>query len=131
MKIKSRYKHRALIDITSLIDLVFLLVAFFMVTSSLGSESSITVHLPRAVQSGEYKQGNMTITVNEKNEIFIDDIKIEKQMLLSELKGRKESLKDGSVIIRGDRKSSYETIVLIIDNLNQAGIPRFSISAIK
>ena len=131
MKIKSRYKHRALIDITSLIDLVFLLVAFFMVTSSLGSESSITVHLPRAVQSGEYKQGNMTITVNEKNEIFIDDIKIEKQVLLSELKGRKESLKDGSVIIRGDRKSSYETIVLIIDNLNQAGIPRFSISAIK
>lgn len=131
MKIKSRYTHRALIDITSLIDLVFLLVAFFMVTSSLGSESSITVHLPRAVQSGEYKQGNMTITVNEKNEIFIDDIKIEKQVLLSELKGRKESLKDGSVIIRGDRKSSYETIVLIIDNLNQAGIPRFSISAIK
>lgn len=131
MKIKSRYKHRALIDITSLIDLVFLLVAFFMVTSSLGSESSITVHLPRAVQSGEYKQGNMTITVNEKNEVFIDDIKIEKQMILSELKGRQESLKDGAVIIRGDRKSSYETIVFIIDNLNQAGIPRFSISAIK
>lgn len=131
MKIKSRYKHRALIDITSLIDLVFLLVAFFMVTSSLGSESSITVHLPRAVQSGEYKPGTMVITVNEKNEVFIDDAKIENQMILSELKGRKESLKDGAVIIRGDRKSSYETIVSIIDKLNQAGIPKFSISAIK
>ena len=131
MKIKSRYKHRALIDITSLIDLVFLLVAFFMVTSSLGSESSITVHLPRAVQSGEYKPGNMVITVNEKNEVFIDDIKIENRMILSELKGRKENLKDGTVIIRGDRKSSYETIVSIIDKLNQAGIPKFSISAIR
>ena len=131
MKIKSRYKHRALIDITSLIDLVFLLVAFFMVTSSLGSESSITVHLPRAVQSGEYKPGTMVITVNEKNEVFIDDAKIENQMILSELKGRKESIKDGAVIIRGDRKSSYETIVSIIDKLNQAGIPKFSISAIK
>lgn len=131
MKIKSRYKHRALIDITSLIDLVFLLVAFFMVTSSLGSESTITVHLPRAVQSGEYKPGSMVITVNEKNEVFIDDIKIENNMILSELKGRKEGLKDGPVIIRGDRKSSYETIVSIIDKLNQAGIPKFSISAIK
>lgn len=131
MKIKSKYKHRALIDITSLIDLVFLLVAFFMVTSSLGSESTITVHLPRAVQSGEYKQGSMIITVNEQNEVFIDDIKTEKQMILSELKGRKESLKDGTVIIRGDKNSSYETIVSIIDKLNQAGIPKFSISAIK
>jgi len=131
MKLKSRYKHRALIDITSLIDLVFLLVAFFMVTSSLGSESSITVHLPRAVQAGDYKPGNIIITVNDNDEVFIDDIKIEKGMLLSELKGRKETLKDGTVIIRGDRKSSYEVIVSIIDKLNQAGIPKFSISAIK
>ncbi len=131
MKLKSRYKHRALIDITSLIDLVFLLVAFFMVTSSLGSESSITVHLPKAVQAGDYKPGNIIITVNENDEVFIDDVKIGKDVLLAEFKGRKETLKDGTVIIRGDRKSSYETIVSIIDKLNQAGIPKFSISAIK
>jgi biopolymer transport protein ExbD len=131
MKLKSRYKHRALIDITSLIDLVFLLVAFFMVTSSLGSESSITVHLPRAVQAGDYRPGNIIVTVNENDEVFIDDVKIDKNMLLAEFKGRKETLKDGTVIIRGDRKSSYETIVSIIDKLNQAGIPKFSISAIK
>jgi biopolymer transport protein ExbD len=131
MKLKSRYKHRALIDITSLIDLVFLLVAFFMVTSSLGSESSITVHLPRAVQTGDYRPGNIIVTVNEKDEVFIDDVQVDKDMLLAEFKGRKETLKDGTVIIRGDRKSSYETIVSIIDKLNQAGIPKFSISAIK
>lgn len=131
MKLKSRYKHRALIDITSLIDLVFLLVAFFMVTSSLGSESSITVHLPKAVQAGDYRPGNIIITVNENDEVFIDDVKIDKDTLLAEFKGRKETLKEGTVIIRGDRKASYETIVSIIDKLNQAGIPKFSISAIK
>ena len=131
IKFKTRYRHRALIDITSLIDLVFLLVAFFMVTSSLGNESSITVHLPRAVQSGDYKPGSMIITVNEDNEIFIDDVKIEENRVLAEFKARKENLKDGAVIIRGDRKSSYEAIVSVIDKLNQAGIPKFSISAIK
>jgi len=49
---KSRYKYRAQIDITPLIDLSFNLILFFMVTYSIGNISAITVHLPRAVQAG-------------------------------------------------------------------------------
>ena len=76
LKFKSRLQHKALIDITSLIDLIFLLVIFFMVTSSLGSESSITVHLPKAVQTGDYKSSNVVVSINKKNEIFINDSKL-------------------------------------------------------
>ena len=131
IRIKSRFKHRALIDITSLIDLVFLLVAFFMVTSSMGSESSITVHLPKAVQTGSYKSGNLIISVNAKNEFFLNDVKFEKKDLLPEFKKRKQKLGEKTVLIRGDRNSNYEAIVTVIDKLNQAGIPKFSISTIK
>ncbi len=130
-KFKSRFRHRAVIDITSLIDLVFLLVAFFMITSSLGSESSITVHLPKAVQSGQYKKHNMVISVNEKNEIYINDKLFSKDSLLKEFKKRKKERKELTVVIRGDRKTNYETIVKIMDTLNQAGIPKFTLSTVK
>jgi len=128
LKFKSRLKHRALIDITSLIDLVFLLVAFFMVTSSLGSESSITVHLPKAEQTAQYKGGDIVVSINERNEIFINDILYTKETIIEELKRLKASKGDLSVVIRGDRKADYEMIVTIMDRLNQAGIPKFTIA---
>ncbi len=129
-KFSSRLKHKALIDITALIDLVFLLVAFFMVTSSLGSESTITVHLPKAIQTGKYEKSKMIISINKNNEIFINDIKFAKKKLLAEFKNRKSKIK-GTVVIRGDKKASYQTIITIMDLLNQAGIPKFTLATVK
>ena len=131
VKFKSRFQHRAQIDITSLIDLVFLLVAFFMVTSSLGTVSSITVHLPKAVQSGQHKHSNLIVSVDEKNDVYINDIKYSIKSLVSEFKKRKEGLKSGAVIIRGDRKANYEVIVKVMDSLNQAGLSKFTLQAIR
>lgn len=131
LKFKSRLYQRAQIDITSLIDLVFLLVAFFMVTSSLGTVSSITVHLPKAVQVGSLKHSDLIVSIDERNNIYINDVKYNVDSLLNELKKRKLGLGDRAVIIRGDRKASYETIVKVMDYLNQAGLPKFTLSTIK
>ncbi|MFC1670973.1 ExbD/TolR family protein [Spirochaetota bacterium] len=131
LKIKSRLQHKALIDITSLIDLIFLLVIFFMVTSSLGTESSITVHLPKAVQTGSYKSNNIVVSIDKKNEIFINDSKHSKDSMLREFRAIKKKFKNPTIVIRGDRKANYETIVKIIDNLNRAGISKFTIATIK
>lgn len=131
LKFKSRFQRKAQIDITSLIDLVFLLVAFFMVTSSLGTVSSITVHLPKAVQAGSYKHSDLIVSINEKNEVFINDVKYDTDSLLKEFKKRKQDLKDSTVVIRGDRESSYEVIIKVMDLLNQAGIPNFTLSTIR
>jgi biopolymer transport protein ExbD len=128
---KSRFRHRAQIDITSLIDLVFLLVAFFMVTSSLSSISSITVHLPKAVQVGVYKHSSIIVTISDKNGIFINDVKYNPETLVSEFKRRKSQIKDGTVVIRGDRKADYQTIVRVMDSLNRAGLPKFILSTVK
>jgi len=128
---KSRFQHRAVIDITSLIDLIFLLVAFFMVTYNIGAESTITVHLPKAQQTGVYKKGTAIVSVNVKNEIFINDKKIVKNKLLAAFSLLKQKHGSPVVIIRGDKRADYQSIVNIIDALNQAGISRFTISAIK
>lgn len=130
-KFSSRFQHKAQIDITSLIDLVFLLVAFFMVTASLGNVSSIIVHLPKAAQVGHHEYSNLIVSITDRNDIYINNIKYDLNSLLDEFKKRKSSLKGGSVIIRGDRKASYETIVKVMDYLNQAGLSKFTLSTIK
>ncbi len=126
-----RFKRRAVIDMTPLIDLVFLLVAFFMVTSSLGSKSSITVNLPKARQSGEEKSGKYQVTVTKENRFYLNDREVEKANLGAEFKKWSAKSKEMTVIVRGDKKSDYESIVYVIDKLNSAGIPKFVISTVK
>ena len=128
---KSRLKHRAVIDLTSLIDLVFLLVAFFMVTSSLGSESSITVHLPKAVQSGESQKSTLVISIDDKDNVYLNDAPVKKETLYDEFVKQRSAGKIESVVIRGDKQASYQTIVKVMDDLNRAGIPKFTLATTK
>ena len=132
-RFKSRFQHRALIDMTPLIDLAFSLLIFFMISynASQGMLSSIIVNLPSAVQTGDHRQGNYIISVNETNEVYINDKKLALEKLPGELKEIKEKLGEGAIVIRGDKKSHYETIVKIMDYLNQAGIPKFTLTTIK
>ncbi len=131
LKFVPSLNHRAVIDITSLIDLVFLLVAFFLVSSSLDTEVSVSVNLPKAVQTGGKEYSSMAVTVNSRNEIYVDDVPVSRDGLLSVLKSRKDMLQNGNVVIRGDRDAKYELLVFVMDTLNQAGIARFSIAAEK
>jgi biopolymer transport protein ExbD len=128
---KTRFKYKAHIDITAMIDLVFLLVAFFMVTSSLGKVSSISINLPKANQTANRASGNVIISVNKKNDIYVNDVKIEEKSLLNEFKSKKKQYKISTVVIRGDKNANYETIIKVMDLLNQAGISKFTLSAIK
>ncbi|HPB83784.1 MAG TPA: biopolymer transporter ExbD, partial [Spirochaetota bacterium] len=113
--------------------LAFSLLVFFMISynASQGRVSSIVVNLPRAIQTGEYREGNTIISINNKNEVFINDAKFNLSALPREIESRKEKMKKGTVIIRGDRKSNYETIVKIMDYLNRSGIPKFTLATIK
>lgn len=132
-RFKSRFQYRSVIDMTPLIDLAFSLLIFFMISynASQGRVSSIVVNLPRAIQTGEYREGNTIISINNKNEVFINDAKFNINVLPREIENRKEKMKKGTVIIRGDRKSNYETIVKIMDYLNRSGIPKFTLATIK
>ena len=130
-RFRGHYTHKAVIDITPLIDLTFNMIIFFMVSFSLGVQSSITVHLPRAVQSGDERSGAVTVSVTGKNEVFINDSPVDVGSLAEEFTKRKKDLSRDTVVIRGDRKADYETIIKVMDGLNRAGIPKFILSTVK
>lgn len=128
---EQRYKPKAVIDITALIDLIFLLVVFFMVTSSLGKVSSISINLPFAEKSGEKKFSEFVISVNEKNTVFINDNEVPTGQFEDAVRSRLDDLKEGVVLIRGDKNSSYETIIMIMDTLKKQGISTFTLSTVS
>lgn len=132
-KFKTKFQYRSIMDMVPLIDFSFSMLIFFMMTynANPGKVSSIIVNLPKAAQVATSKTSDNVISVNAKNEIFINDVKYEINAVLHELKNRKESFKKGTVVIRGDRLSNYETIVKVMDYLNQAGTSKFTLSTTK
>ncbi len=131
IRFSRRYQHRALIDITSLIDLVFLLVAFFMVTSRLGSESSIEVNLPKAMTASQEKDSRVTLSVKKDNTIYLNEKPVSRDELIQRIKEMDLEPDKASIIIRGDRESNYETIVSVMDALRRSGLPRFTLSTVR
>ena len=133
MKFKTKFQYRSVMDMTPLIDFAFSLLIYFMMTynANPGKLSSIMINLPKAVKAADVQKGDMVVSVNEKNEVYIDDVKVDLNRLLAELTKRKESLNQGTVIIRGDKKTNYDTMVKIMDDLSQAGIAKFTLATVK
>lgn len=129
IKLTSRREYKSLIDITPMIDLVFLLVIFFMVTSSLGKISSINVNLPRAEKSDENITGEAVVSINKDNEIFFNDVKVDSARIMEE--AEKLAGFKGKIIIRADKESNYESVVSVIDALNKKGVKNFVLAAVK
>jgi len=105
------------INITPLLDMIFILIFFFLVATTLRKELSlINVSLPEAdyVEEKDLSGDILVVDVNKENQIYINNV----QVTLEEFSNKLRSLKDSdvkSIVIRGDSKSSLQTSVSILD----------------
>ncbi len=126
---KQTLRPRLRMDITPLVDIVFLLVAFFMLSSSLGKDQTLFVDLPKAKQSKTSPAREIVITVDSQGQVYLHNQKLSDKnyqtQLITEIK---KIGTDRHIIIRGDKKSPYEKIVGIMDTLSEQGIKNFALS---
>lgn len=121
---KSRFQQPARIELLPLIDVIFLLLIFFIfVMLKMTVQSSIKVDLPQLVESTLQTEEVLTITINSDNQIFINEQSctlenIVKRVLLLE-KGTKLP-----ILIRGDRQSDLGIALTILDKLRLSGFKR-------
>ncbi len=130
-----KLKIKVTMDMTPLVDIVFLLIAFFMLTSSLGKDHILKVQLPKSETSSQATDQNMVIAISKEGKISVNsqilaqnDFESKLKEILQEKKKQQKNLK---VIIRGDKESHYEKIVTIMDLLSEQGIQNFSLAVDK
>ncbi|MEM7181774.1 MAG: biopolymer transporter ExbD [Spirochaetota bacterium] len=141
MKFRRTTKTFDRIDITSLIDVISFLVIYFLINATLEKASSIKIELPRSSTrvARQKKNKDLIITVNKEGRIYLN--RDTKPVTLEQLPGKiniflgnekdKKGMRSGKVVIRGDKGSDYQTIVKVIDKVNEAGVKRFNLSMIK
>jgi len=118
MSIQARNKRSAEFSMASMSDLVFLLLIFFMLTSTLVAPNAIKVLLPQSASKTMAKQ-TTTVYINEKFEFFLDESKITPDALEAGLGVNLSGQTDGSVVLRSDQSVPVQYIVEVIDAVNK------------
>ena len=116
MNIRGRNKINSNFNMSSMTDIVFLLLIFFMISSTLVTVNAIDVLLPKASGKTENKT-SISVSIDANQNYFIDKDKIRQEDLEKELLERLE--KNQVVIIRGDEKASYDKVMHVIDIANR------------
>lgn len=128
---------KARIEIIPLIDIIFFLLAtFIMVSLSMTKNQGVQVALPAAgtAQSlGDQQEMDRTVSlsVNEKGEVFFNKEKITTSQLPMRLQNYKASTQDPRVVVSGDAKANFNTIVAVLDEVRRQGISKVGISTDK
>lgn len=114
------------IDIAPLIDCVFLLLIFFMLSSSFTVQSGIKVKLPRAITSDVIKEENLIILVTGENIFYFENI----VSTLAEIKEQlsRPSNRQRAILIKADRRASLGRVIDIWDLCRELGIKKINIA---
>ena len=118
MNLRGRNKVNATFNMSSMTDIVFLLLIFFMLTSTLVTVNAIDVLLPKA--GGKTENNNAIAVTVTKNEVFyIDKVKVSMLNLESELIKKVGLDVKKTIVIRADKEVSYKNVMHVIDIANK------------
>ena len=126
---RKRIREESNLDLTPMLDIVFIMLIFFIVTTSFIKESGIEVNRPTAETAERDQKGNILVAISENNEIFIDRRKVDLRAIRPNIIRLKAENPEGSVIIQADKASQTGLLVEAMDQIRLAGVQEISIAA--
>jgi len=130
-----RIQHEAsdeqLIDLTPMLDVVFIMLIFFIVTSSFTQETGIDINRPSAVTAEKESRGNILIGIRPNGEIWLDNRHVDIRAVRANIERLKAKFPQSSVIIQSDTDARTGILVRVMDQIRLAGVQNISIAASK
>ncbi len=117
------------IDLTPMLDVVFIMLIFFIVTASFIKEAGIDVNRPDApITETPPEEANILVVVDANNDIFIDRRNIDPRAIRANIERLHAENPSSSVVIQPSKRSANKMLVAIMDASRQAGVYNISIS---
>lgn len=125
---RNRQEEDAKIDITPMLDVVFIMLIFFIVTASFIKESGAKVTKPSAENTAKHPRATVLLAIDENNEIWLDRRVIDPRAIKANISRLLAESPEGEVIVQADVESEAKTVLEVVDKLRDAGIPVATIS---
>ena len=122
MNLKGRNKITPEFSMSSMTDIVFLLLIFFMIASTLAKElNTIDIKLPEAKGKTE-NRNTVYVTINNKSEFYVNSNRVSKSKIRSELLKELNETSSKPLVLRAEQKVPLDEVVYVMDLANKNGI---------
>jgi len=117
------------VNMTPLIDMVFILLIFFIVTTSFVKETGVDVSRPSAKTSVKKEHANILISITPNGEVWMDKRQIDRRAVRANVERMHAENPEGSVIILADKEAKTGLLIEVMDQARLAGVANVSIAA--
>ncbi len=112
-----------------MLDVVFILLIFFIVTASFVKESGIDINRPAASTAVRKERGNILVAITPSGQIWIDRRQVDVRAVRANIERLHAENPQGAVVIQADRESKNGLLVEVMDAAKLAGVENISIAA--
>jgi len=117
------------VNLTPMLDVVFIMLIFFIVTASFVKEAGVEVNRAPAETAERRDRGNILVAITESDQIWIDRKEVDPRALRANIERLYAENPQGQVVIQADRASKNRLLVEVMDAARAAGVENVSISA--
>jgi len=117
------------IDLTPMLDVVFIMLIFFIVTASFIKEPGIQVNRPDATMAAMNKNATILVAISEQNKVWINKIEVDPRQVRTQVQLLLAENPKGSAVVQADAKSDIKTLTEVVQEIRKAGVADVSVSA--
>jgi biopolymer transport protein ExbD len=122
-------EEEAAIDMTPMLDVVFIMLIFFIVTASFVKEAGIDVNRPDASTAVKKDRASILVAISDTGEIWINKRRVDVRAVQANIERLHAENPQGTVVIQADKKATTEKLIQVMDASRAAGILDVSIAA--
>ncbi|SER62704.1 outer membrane transport energization protein ExbD (TC 2.C.1.1.1) [Vreelandella subterranea] len=115
------------VNLTPMLDVVFIMLIFFIVTTSFIKESGIEINRPESSDASPRPDAQVLVALSPEGAVWVDGRAIDAHRVGEEVAGMLSE--DGSVVIQADRESTTGLLIEVMDRLDQAGVDQVAVAA--
>lgn len=131
MKFETTRKPISAFSLSSLTDIVFLLLVFFLLTSQFVIQTGVKVKLPASKMNEQSMPTKLIVSITEENDVYVGSEQTDLNSIAIKLDKLRESITDNNLVIRADKSVDIDLVIQVIDAAKAVGIDRFTIETEK
>ena len=117
------------IDLTPMLDVIFIMLIFFIVTTSFVKESGIDVSRPSAKTAKKKQRASILVAIHQSGEIWIQKRRVDIRSVRANIERLHAESPEGTVVIQADKRSKTGLLVDVMDQIRLAGVKNIAVSA--
>ncbi len=126
---RNRQEEESEVNLTPMLDVVFIMLIFFIVTASFVKEAGIDISRPPAATAERKERGNILVAITENDQIWIDRRQVDPRALRANIERLHAENPQGSVVIQADVSSKNGLLVQVMDAARLAGVTNVALAA--